>query len=446
MPNINFNGLASGLDTGSIIEKLVSLERLPIVRLQQQQSNISNKISLVGSFISKLQDLQAKADTLNQSNAVASFSATSSDEGRLKVTASAGATPGSYSLKVNKLARAETTRSAGFASNVAGVAGNGTLSIQIGSTTTAVAYTSADSLTDIAARINSNVTGSSASVLFDGTNHRLMITSKDTGLVNSMSFSDTGSTLGLTDPGAEIISAQDAEIVLNSTTITRASNTMSDVLTGISFQLRSETPVGGAETTVTVSRDDEGIKTKVQGLLDAYNNVATAISAQLSFTGQRKGEETLFGDSSLQNLQRQLGGVLSSPYSNGSTTSTLGQLGIKINSNGTATLDDTKFKAALAQNPDIVNNLITGDRATGFAAVISAVSKTFSQASTGILAAKQAALRSRSTDLGKRIDRLDSNSQSLETRLRQQFSAMEQAISGLQSQSSFLSNFLNSGR
>ena len=113
MANINFNGLASGLDSGSIIDKLVSLERLPITRLQQQQANITNKLSLVGGFISKLQDLQVKADALNQSNAVAVFSATSNDESRVKVTASAGATPGSYSLKVNKLARAETTRSAG---------------------------------------------------------------------------------------------------------------------------------------------------------------------------------------------------------------------------------------------------------------------------------------------------------------------------------------------
>lgn len=440
MAAINFNGLASGLDTGSIINQLVSLERQPISRLQQQRADVNKKISALGDLSSKLKTLKTRADELNKAEGTRAFTATSSDESVAKVSVTSGATQGSYALRVGQLARAETSRSSAFASDTAGIAGAGDLTITAGANSpVTVSYAASDSLSDIAARINRSGAQVNAAVVFDGSSHRLNISAKDTGAANGLSFAESGAGLGFTDPSAEVISARDAEFTINGTTLRRASNTVGDALAGVTLNLRAETATGAPDTQIVVSQDRDGVTKKLQGVVDAFNDVANANNLQLSFTGQTRSDR-LSGDSTLQGLQRRLGSVIASPYASGSSTASIGSIGIKLNSDGTLSLDSAKLNAALDKDPKAVEQLISGDGTSSLAAALSSLADDYSKASTGILASKSKAFQGRTGEIDKQIDRLDANATSLESRLRQQFSALEKTISGLQSQSGFLNS------
>src|SRR5262249_44987124 len=185
--------------------------------------------------------------------------------------------------------------------------GDGSVTLTIGTGTPAtINYKSGDSLESIASSINDQVPGVNASVLATGTGYRLIVTGQDTGAANAIAFSQTGAGLGM----STVIPAQDASVTVNGTTVTRPSNVLTDVVPGVTLQLNAVTPTGGADTTINVARDPAGLQKKIQGLVDAYNAVAGAISNQLSYNGTPKGNDTLFGDSSLQGLQRSMSSII----------------------------------------------------------------------------------------------------------------------------------------
>src|SRR5206468_3847258 len=103
----------------------------------------------------------------------------------------------------------------------------------------------------------------------------------ESGAANAVTFGDASATFGMTDA----IPAQDADVKIDGVPITRSSNTISDVVTGVTFSLVSQTPTGGAATAVTVATDVGGMQKKVQGIIDAFNAVQKVVASQQAFAG-----------------------------------------------------------------------------------------------------------------------------------------------------------------
>jgi flagellar hook-associated protein 2 len=441
MASISFSGLGSGLDTDSIVEKLVAVEKAGATALTTRKTANTKKLSVVAELVSKLQALKTQATSLSTASGINTFGSTTNDASRVKITASSNASVGVYNLKVNHLAQAETTRSRSFGSHDVALGVAGSLDLTIGGKTASVSYAAGDTLDGIAAKINEANGGATASVLFDGSTYRLNVTSNTTGTANAITFGGTGDVLGFDANDAEVVGAQDAEINLNGTTITRSTNSLSDVVTGVTFDLVSETPTGGAATQLQVSRDASGLRTKIQGLVDAYNAISKAVSAQSTYAGDgktQKGADTLFGDPTVLGLQRELGSIMAKEYANGTGTTSSGQLGISLGRDGQLTLDATKFDAAVAKDPKALVNLLTGTNRDGLAAAIGALSDRYTSSTTGLLTFKTTSINAQSASYDKAIDRINENAESLGARLRKQFSAMESLMSRLNSQTSYL--------
>jgi flagellar hook-associated protein 2 len=163
--------------------------------------------------------------------------------------------------------------------------------------------------------------------------------------------------------------------------------------------------------------------------------VNSAQHVQLDYTGTRKGANTLFGDSTLRQLQGAIGTVMGSAY--GSTT--LGAVGLNRGKDGALTLDEAKLASALSASPDAVANLfVTG----GFATAVGNLTDAYSRGGDGILALKTKALSDRSTVLQSQADRINARADKLKTQLEAQFTALETAMTKLKGQSSFLSSIL----
>jgi len=432
--SVTFTGLSSGIDTASLVNQLVSAERAPADAIAKKQSDLNTQKSIVGSLSSALAALGTAVKGMSVASELQPRTAASSDA-HVTVAASSGAAATVHDVRVKQLARGQITGSRAFASQDAGILGDGSLAITTGGTTKSIIYGSTDSLSDIATKINNANVGASASVLFDGTSYRLMVAATATGTANAPQFTDTGDKLELADPDNVRIAAKDAIATIDGIDVTRSSNVIGDAITGLTLTLVSPHAATDASAAVNVGLDATGLTSKLTAMVSAYNAVNSALHIQLDYNGTQKGTNTLFGDSALRQLQGALGTVMSSGYG----TSTLGGVGLTRARDGSLTLDQTKLTAALAQNPNAVADLfVTG----GFAGAMSTMTTAYTRTGDGILATKTASLTSRFADLQTQSDRINSRADALKTQLDKQFTAMETAMTALKAQSSFLSSVL----
>lgn len=431
MSGITFSGLASGLDTGSLIDKLVAVERSAASTLATKQSNLNAQKTIVANLSSALSALGTAARAMDLASEVKPRGVTVTDT-RVSVAVSSAASAVDHTFRVKSLAAAQVNQSKTFASNTAGVLGTGGVDISVGGTTKSVTWDATDTLTSVADKINAANAGVSASVLnVDGSSYRLVVTAKDSGTAKAPTFVDTGSGLDLSLAANVKVPPSNAVVDIDGIEVTRSSNVISDALAGVTVTLGSVHAATDPTTKATVSLDTKALTDKVKALVTAYNAVNTALHGQLDYTGTTKGPATLFGDSGLRQLQGALDVAMSSAYG----TSNLGQLGLSRDKTGALTLDETKLAAAVTADPDAVSNLFVTN---GFATAVGSLTDRYTQASTGLFAAKTSSLTSRHEALQTQIDRINRAADSLQTRLEKQFGALEQAMSQLQTQSSQL--------
>ncbi|MEP6860383.1 MAG: flagellar filament capping protein FliD [Deltaproteobacteria bacterium] len=436
MSAVSFSGLSSGLDTASLIAKLVAAEKSSETQYTRQQTTISSQKSVVDALTSAVASLGSMADDLALPSTLQMRTASSSDT-HVSVAASGTASSTVHDVRVNQIAAAQVASSNTYTADTAGIAGSGTLGITSGATSAMVTYDATDTLSSIATKINNANAGVSASVLFDGTNYRLMVASKTTGTANAATFVETGTGLGVSNAANIKVPAKDAKLTIDGVDIVRSKNLIDDAVPGLTITANSIQAATDPDSSVTVSNDSSSLTAKLNSFVSAFNSVAGAVTSQLTYNASATSQSALFGDSTLRSLQGALGTFASQTFG----TMHLDDLGMSLDKDGLMTLDATKLSTALQSNPDAITGLfVTG----GFAKVISGMSKMYSEAGDGILVTKSAGLTVRSKLLQDSIDQIEQNATALQTRLQAQFTQMEAALSTMQSQSSYITQMLSS--
>jgi flagellar hook-associated protein 2 len=435
MSTITFNGLASGLDSASMIEQLVNVERSGANTATTRKSNLDTQKSIVNSLSSGLSALATAVRAMDLDSEIKPRTASNSDN-RVSVAASAGASPGVHDLRVKSLATSQVTQSRSFASSAAGVIGDGSVAITVGGTTKNVTWTTADSLDTIASRINSADAGVIASVVkVDEGDYRLVMNAKESGTAKAPTFVDGGDGFDLSNSANIKRPATNAVIEIDGIDITRPSNTITDAIAGMTLTLNSVHATTDPTAKATVSLDSTALTAKVQKLVDAFNNVNASLHNQLDYTGTKKGENTLFGDSTLRGLQSALSTLKTNAYGENTT---LSAIGISIDKGGALTLDSAKLVEAVTKDPDAVSKIFLTN---GFAAATVDLADRYTR-SDGLLATKTQGLTDRQKLLQDTIDRINKKADDLQSRLEKQFAALEEAMSKMKSQSSYLSAIL----
>ena len=435
MSAVTFSGLASGLDTASLITKLVAAEKSSEGQYTTEQTTISNQKSIVDALASSVASLGSLASDMALPSTLQLRTASSSDT-HVSVAVSGTATPTVHDIRVNQLAAAQVSSSNTFASDTAGIAGAGTLAITTGATNATITWDATDTLSSIATKINNANVGANASVLFDGSQYRLMVASKTTGTANAASFVETGSTLGLADPANIKIPGKDAKLSIDGVDIVRSSNIIADALPGTTITASSVHAASDADSSVTVSNDTTALTAKLQSFITSFNSVAGAISGQLAYNASATTQSALFGDSTLRGLQSSMSEFTSRTFG----TMHLTDLGVSMDKDGLLSLDSAKLTTALQSNPDAITNLFVGG---GLGTAMKSLSDLYSQPGDGELVTKSTGMTDRNTLLQGQIDQIETNATALQTRLQTQFSALEQAMSQLNSQSSYITQMMS---
>ncbi len=446
-PLTSFSGLATGLDTDAIVSSLVAVAALPIRRLEQQQADNSSIRFRLDTIRQRLDTLKSSLEELDSRSEVLATGTTSSDESVLSVSATGGASLGTYDVTVTNLATAERTYSNAFADiDGAGLFGTGTLTIQVGSGDAVdVTVDGTTTLNTLATAINDAGAGVNAAVIFDGTNFRLQVAGEATGLENAITFTESGGlSLGLDDPANEVVAADDARFTIDTLAMTRPTNQVVSAIPGVSLDLQD---VGSS--TVRVDRDPEALLAKVRDVVDAYNTVTNGINAEFVFTGAARTGDSLNGDSTLRGLQSQLGFDAVQPFAGvpSGDFATLAELGITSTQTGALELDESIFTAALDADPEAVVQLFVGDADAGIEGIVERFSRTvdlYTDVDTGLLTTRVDALEEENRDIDDRIRSRQDRVDQFEANIRRQFVNLETTVAGLQAQGDQLTSILAS--
>jgi flagellar hook-associated protein 2 len=392
MATITSTGVGSGLDINGLLTKLMAAESTPLTLLDKKEAGLQAKISAFGSLQGALSAFQGSVSPLNSLAKFQALSATSADSTVYTASGFPSAAPGSYSIEVTQLAQAHKLASSAF-TNATDVVGTGSLTFQFGTFSagvfsvnsakaaqTVTINSSQNTLAGIRDAVNTAKVGVTATILNDGTGNKLIFTSNDTGAANSLKItvadtSDVSNTdnAGLSrlayDPNGvlgngknltETVVAQNALLNVDGIVgISKASNTVTDVIQGVTLNLLKKS-AAGVPATLTVSRDVSSVQSAVANFVKAYNDLNKAVADLTKYDPVTKKGAVLQGDNSARSIINQVRQQLNRTLTGltGSYTS-LSQIGVSFQTDGTLALDSAKLSTALSTNFNDIAGLFT---------------------------------------------------------------------------------------
>lgn len=431
---LSIDGLASGLDTQSVIAQLMAIERRPLTQLTNQKSNLETLQGVWKDVNSRLLSLQTKAEALKNPQAFSSMKAVSSDVTVLTAAASSSALAGTYQITVAQLAQAQVDISDAFASTTTALNATGTLTIN----GVAISITEADTLGTIKDKINATTSTSKVSAAIVQTapgSYQLVLTGTQTGTSNTI-VAPSG--LAFTTKQA----AQQAKLTVNGVDIASNTNTVSDVVPGTTLNL-----IKAGAAAVTIGRDIDGIVKTIRDFVDQFNSLSSFIADKQSWDAEKKIAGPLLGDATASGIISSLRTDLADPvYGLGEgAPSTLAEIGIATGKYGTSdygklVLDETKLRSMLETNPEGVIALFTGNN--GVAARIVNYAKGYTDPISGVLSRKAKDISSQLRDVDQRIQTMNDRLDAQEERYKAQFAALETALGKLKNQQIWLTQQL----
>jgi len=315
-------------------------------------------------------------------------------------------------------------------------AGAGTATI---ATTTGETYAQLATAINSALDSNGDPLGITASATTDGsgdTNLTLTSTDGTTPFTINEPSATTGS-FGFT----QAVAGANASLTVDGVPISSASNTVTGAIPGVTLNLLGAT--SGSPVALAVQSDASQVSTAVNQFVTDYNSVIGLINAQytVSSTTSSSGTTTnaegiLATDPTLTGLQSALEQAVNYAYTppTGTTTtvSSLNDLGITANNDGTLTVDSTTLDNALSNNPNDVQNFFEGTALDGFASSVNAALNTYTEPATGAFTVDLNSISSENTNITSEISDFETNYiASQQTSLTAEYSSAEEALQAL---------------
>ena len=372
MANVSSVGIGSGVLTSDLIDQLVSAERTPTEnRLNSREESVTAELSLFAQIQSAVTDIRLPARNLANPD---TFNELTVNTGSSAFTASSNskAIAGNYTLEVTSLAKSQSLSSGTFADSDTTQIGEGTLAFTIDGVTKNLAINSSNNTLDgIASAINEeSALGASATVINNGSGYQLVITSNETGVAKAIEINVTDSDgnnidgAGLSQlsyaVGAQNLTqnqaATDASFNFNGIAITRTSNTVDDLVEGLTIELKGTNT--GSPASLTVERDDDVVVEKVQEFVDKYNALRELIVENSQIDPSNPAAAGLLvGDTATRAISNQIRNIL------GRTIEGLGndpvrglaEVGISTNNDtGNLQFNESEFREKLESSPESV--------------------------------------------------------------------------------------------
>ncbi|HEC18691.1 MAG TPA: flagellar hook protein [Gammaproteobacteria bacterium] len=471
MPSFGFGtitsqGVGSNINIAGIVDSLMQIERRPLDRLIAQKDGIDAKISALGSIKSSLSSFESALGDLTFGDKIRANKASSSNDAIVSAAGTSGAVAGNYTISnITALAQRQKLVATGQADATAAIGGGTatTITIDLGTTSGATFTSNSDpsfdvvidstnnTLEGIRDAINAANGGVTATIVNDGnaTNpYRLVLSSTDSGVDQSMQITvgagetalfdllnyDPAGTQNLT----ETQTAQDAAFQVDGIDITKSSNTVSDVISGVTLTLNALNPTGSE--TITVSQDTDTAKDAVKAFVTAYNDLQAEVKKQID-SGVDSGDKgALASDLATRQIMLSIRDELNQkPTGISGTYTTLSSIGVSFEQDGTLSLDETKLNDAINADSQNVADLFSA--ADGYATRLDTVVSEMT-VFNGSIDARTNFFKDSISLLEDRQVSLEGALERTEARLRARFTALDVLMSSLNATTTALSQQL----
>ncbi|WP_293701107.1 MULTISPECIES: flagellar filament capping protein FliD [unclassified Sphingopyxis] len=440
---INSLGFGSGIDTKQLVTDLAAASREPkVARINTLTQQNQTRISALAQARS---DLEGFADSLGQmiSDGTLRSTPTVSDDSVLSATARAGIHADSFAatVVVSQLARAQSTYSGVVADRTAAI-GTGTMTLTVGGVAKTITVDGTNnSLDGLASAINSSGGGVTASIIADQGGHRLILKGPS-GAANAFTLTaDAGADPGLSafayGAGGGMTlgqSAANADFTIDGVAFSRASNTIDDVVPGMSLTLKKAAP--GQPVDIGASRPLEIIKQTVGDFVSVYNQLKKSLSSAAGQSGST---------TSLRELERELSGLIGTVISSHPTINKLTDIGVSTTKDGLLALDETKLAQVLASDAGAVEALFNprrdGGRTEasdpGIAFVLDSI-RDRAIATDGVIDRVTKSLNSRKETLADQLESIETREDAYRARLEKQYGSLDAKLAAFKATQSYL--------
>ena len=457
-------GIGSGVNIKEIVGALVSAEKAPKeAQLARLEKASTTKFSALGSLKGALSEFQTAMKDLNSQALFEKRTATSSNGSAVSASAEKTALSGTYQLAVKQLATSSRVATASVSNTSAepyAASVDGQLTVKLGAGDSAgvlVDIKAGDTLEQIRDTLNTALKdkGISANIVnnpADGTS-RLVLNAKDTGagkdivITAAAGLEDLavdGAVKGAGDSAGYLGDpAQSAVFTIDGLEQTSSTNSLKDVIPGVTFNLLGKTETD-KPLTLTVGQDKAGVTANIKKFVDAYNKLIKTTSELTNVTQVGEGKAPvvggLVGDATVRTLLSGVRNELVNPAGQEGIR-VLADLGISTQKDGTLKIDDTKLGAAITDNFDAVGSFFTGD-----SGLMSRVDKRINGyiQTGGVLEQRMKGLTGTLADIDKQKETLTRRVSQMQTRLFAQFNAMDALVGNLNATSNRLTQALGS--
>ena len=394
----------SGLNVTQIVDALVDAERVPKQKqIDERKETATVKISALGSLKNELSVFQANASTLDGQIGLALSSSTSNVS--LSRTDSSLASKFSHTINVANIAKSQVlnfnNNGSGFASTTANI-GIDQLTLEFGtwsgssfsansdySTTTLNLVAGATSLTDVKDAINNAAIGVTASIIevsdnnyslmvksVEGASQSLRVRSYLSSSENNVLKYNPGDVASLADTATQVVAATDASFTVDGVSITRGTNTITDLFSGVTVEL-SNVSSSDLNTNQTISSQysEADALTTLETVVSEINYLLSFLKEQSKPGSNGEDGGPLHNDHFIRFTENKIKNLTSTAivgYDNDSVY--LSNFGVVTELDGTLSIDKTRFKEYFAANPQHFAAVTTSMIRTGDAGITGSAS------------------------------------------------------------------------
>lgn len=461
-------GLISQIDYQALLESLMQIKREPINLMMDRKDRLKDSDSAYDELATKLSEFKTSAAELLEYTDFNDYTAAVSDESILSVTASETAVAGTHTVVVDSLATAHkiyTEGSTFTATTDTVAAGAGTFEWTVGGTAYSVDVDATTTLQDLSDSINAETTDATvsditSSVIYDGTNYHMTLTSQETGDTEVITIENNDTTLfggpytagngpDLTPTGGGTYVLQDgadAVLTVDGLAVTSETNNVDGIIPGVTLNLESADVA--TTVNVTIARDAETIKTKAVDFAEKYNSIMSHIKLHNRYDSDTKTSGVFFGDSTARSVADALRRLMTSEVDGvDSGMSRLVYAGFTVDVDGKMSVNSSDLTDAIENDFGnfvrlFIDGNSIGESTVGMASLITDMIDDMTAVDYGRVAARQRSLTKSIAAMELEIVEQEDLLAAYQEKMRLQFVALEGMIGSLREQGAYLSNFM----
>jgi flagellar hook-associated protein 2 len=419
--NILLPANSNTINVQTLLTSVEEANAIPMDLLQQKQNALQTQSSTLTSIEGDINALGTAVSALSNTNgSINSLTATSSDSNLVTATADPTAIPSTHTIVVNSLA----TTASYYTDPVdpSTTLGAGSFQIAVGSNApvTVTVDNTDNTLSGLAAAINKQSVGVTASVINDANGSRLALVSNTSGSTGNITISNNTTSLKF----HSAVTGANASLTVDGVPISSASNTVSTVIPGVTLSLVGAN--SGVTVGLTLSPDANQATGAINQFVSSWNKVIQDLNGQFDVSSNGTGGGPLEADNTLRSVQDQLLSAITASVAGNNGFVNLATIGVNMNQDGTLSVDSGVLSNALNNNFSSVQNLLQG--AGGVATFLSTTLNQITDPTQGSISLDLQGMSQQNQDLTQQIGNMQTQLMTQDQLLVAEYTQMQNTL------------------